>query len=281
MLSNKNKTTEILGKHIRRSSLEDAPTSDDLKNICKSLNNSYPESAIYIDLRDGLPDHMKNNVEESGILICQNIVDKIWGNGETSKFEEEFHEVSKRANKYEYSMMHKKVINLKIRHHIYIGNTKKEADYENDQGCVESFEEMPYAKKWKNWVEKTFHDHKVNCPDLTSCTNVNYDKAKTGIGWHGDGERTIIVTLRLHDSSPHHKLKFHWMLNGQPIGQPISFTLYSGDAYFMSKKATGNDWLNKKTLTLRHAAGGELCKPSTVDYLYKKCEKRTKKRSRE
>ena len=122
----------------------------------------------------------------------------------------------------------------------------------------------------------------VECPQLTSCTNINYIDGKngTGIGWHGDGERTIIITLRLHAGSEFNVLRFHWMRYGKPVGRPVSIMLKRGDAYIMSRKATGNDWLDSsKEYTLRHAAGGNGCIPARVETLHATSQKKRNRSS--
>ena len=60
-------------------------------------------------------------------------------------------------------------------------------------------------------------------------------------------------------------LKFLWFLESKPVGTEGRMLLNAGDVYFMSEKAVGYDWLTKKVLTLRHAAGAD--KYSSVDTL--------------
>ena len=60
-------------------------------------------------------------------------------------------------------------------------------------------------------------------------------------------------------------LKFLWFFDSKPVSAEGRMLLNAGDVYFMSDKAVGYDWLTKKVLTLRHAAGAE--KYSSVDTL--------------
>lgn len=68
----------------------------------------------------------------------------------------------------------------------------------------------------------------------------------------GDKERRIVVGLRIGATIPLH---YQWFLRFKPIGERQVLTLNHGDLYFMSEKATGNDWLKSSIYTLRHAAG--------------------------
>jgi hypothetical protein len=79
-----------------------------------------------------------------------------------------------------------------------------------------------------------------------------YDVSKCGIGFHGDAERRKVIAIRLGESMPLH---YQWFQNSKPVGQRIELQINNGDLYIMSDKAVGFDWLKKKQLTLRHAAG--------------------------
>jgi hypothetical protein len=81
--------------------------------------------------------------------------------------------------------------------------------------------------------------------------NYYYDST-CGIGYHGDTERKIVIAVRLGASIP---LQFQWYRYNYSVGTPIRIDLAAGDIYFMSEKATGNDWKTRSMLTLRHAAG--------------------------
>ena len=48
-----------------------------------------------------------------------------------------------------------------------------------------------------------------------------------------------------------------WFKDSKPISEPFIVLLRNGDAYIMSEKATGTDWMRKSIATLRHAAAGD------------------------
>eukprot|EP00966_Prymnesium_polylepis_P184125 4267478-Prymnesium_polylepis.1 len=75
----------------------------------------------------------------------------------------------------------------------------------------------------------------------------------------------MVAGVRLGPGADGMCLKFLWFFDSKPVGAEARIALNSGDVYFMSDKAVGYDWLTKKALTLRHAAGAD--KYSSVDTL--------------
>lgn len=265
---------DCLGRSIRHASLKEAPSCTQVRNVLESLASTCQTE--YLDLTDALSDADRCEAEEAGIGIIRSAPDSLWGRGTLDEMEAEFDRQSEYVNKEEWSSIQQRVIKLRMRWHLYIGNTAKPADHSRDQAEVVSFDSMPLAKRWKDTIVSILQSNGVGCPELTSSTNINYvdDRNSTGIGWHGDGERTVIVTLRLHSGSRNNVLCFHWMRNNVPVGRPVRITLDRGDAYIMSIKATGNDWKRTDLLTLQHAAGGFGCVPARVSTLQERSRKR-------
>tara|TARA_B100001758_G_scaffold200591_1_gene179380 strand:- start:1413 stop:2549 length:1137 start_codon:yes stop_codon:yes gene_type:complete len=85
--------------------------------------------------------------------------------------------------------------------------------------------------------------------------NRYYDLKKTGIGFHGDTERVVVICLSIGGFN--YPMRWQWFKDGMPVGKPIDIFLNSGDVYIMSEKAVGADWKLKSKYTLRHAAGAE------------------------
>ena len=85
--------------------------------------------------------------------------------------------------------------------------------------------------------------------------NRYYDLKKTGIGFHGDTERVVVICLSI--GCWNYPMRWHWFKDGMPVGKPIDIRLNSGDVYIMSEKAVGADWKLKSKYTLRHAAGAD------------------------
>ena len=82
----------------------------------------------------------------------------------------------------------------------------------------------------------------------------HYYQAKSGIGFHGDAERKIVVCLSLGSTSV---LRYQWRKPGDstPFGPPVDLTLNHGDMYVMSEKATGGDWMKRSRYRVVHGAG--------------------------
>jgi len=85
--------------------------------------------------------------------------------------------------------------------------------------------------------------------------NRYYDLKKTGIGFHGDTERVVVICLSI--GCWNYPMRWQWFKDGMPVGKPIDINLNSGDVYIMSEKAVGADWKLKSKYTLRHAAGAD------------------------
>ena len=82
----------------------------------------------------------------------------------------------------------------------------------------------------------------------------HYYEAESGIGFHGDAERKVVVCLSLGAPSV---LRYHWRLPGSSAHelQAIDVALGHGDMYVMSEKATGYDWLSRSKVRVVHGAG--------------------------
>ena len=86
--------------------------------------------------------------------------------------------------------------------------------------------------------------------------NRYYDLKKTGIGFHGDTERVVVICLTIGGGGSY-PMRWQWFKDGKPVGNPIDVELNDGDVYVMSEKAVGADWKLRSKYTLRHAAGAE------------------------
>ena len=78
----------------------------------------------------------------------------------------------------------------------------------------------------------------------------NHDKY-SGINWHGDTERRIVIAVRLGKTM---SMSWQWYKGSSKIGNEFQFNLNHGDLYIMSEKAVGSDWKSSE-FHLRHAAG--------------------------
>tara|TARA_B100001094_G_scaffold331923_1_gene401934 strand:+ start:1127 stop:2503 length:1377 start_codon:yes stop_codon:yes gene_type:complete len=102
--------------------------------------------------------------------------------------------------------------------------------------------------------------------------NRYYDLKKTGIGFHGDTERVVVICLTIGGGGGY-PMRFQWFKDGMPIGNSIDLALNDGDVYIMSEKSVGADWKLRSKYTLRHSAGAERYRS------LKKWEKRAAKKA--
>ena len=85
--------------------------------------------------------------------------------------------------------------------------------------------------------------------------NRYYNLKKTGIGFHGDTERVVVICISI--GCDNYPMRWQWFKDGMPVGKSIDITLNCGDVYIMSEKAVGSDWKLRSIYTLRHAAGAK------------------------
>jgi len=85
--------------------------------------------------------------------------------------------------------------------------------------------------------------------------NRYYNLKKTGIGFHGDTERVVVICISI--GCDNYPMRWQCFKAGMPVGKSIDITLNSGDVYIMSEKAVGAEWKKSSIYTLRHSAGAE------------------------
>jgi len=85
--------------------------------------------------------------------------------------------------------------------------------------------------------------------------NRYYNLKKTGIGFHGDTERVVVICISIGCNN--YPMRWQWFKAGMPVGEPIDVILNCGDVYIMSEKAVGAEWKKSSIYTLRHSAGAE------------------------
>lgn len=198
-----------------------------------------------INLNAALPQGI--HAESAYILIIRKGVDKLLSEM-NSNANFMFDEQSK-LDTDKKALMYGRVVNKNARHNLCFSDFSQEPNYENGLGRIVSFNDVPLTKKIRDELPKYLTDKTSNLP---AEGNYYFDTSKTGIGYHGDSERKIVVAVRLGKSIP---LIYNWFYKSEPVGKQVSLILDHGDMYVMSEKAVGSDWQNKYKYTLRHAAG--------------------------
>jgi hypothetical protein len=150
------------------------------------------------------------------------------------------------------AFMYGRVVNKHARWNLCFDEESRAANYEKAMGTIVGYNEVPIMKGFMDMFEEVFG---AKAAGLKVESNYYYDPTKTGIGFHGDSERRIVIAARLgYESMPMH---YQWFYKGEAIGERIIIPLQPGDMYIMSEKAVGTDWKMKNIPTLRHATGAK------------------------
>jgi hypothetical protein len=207
-----------------------------------------------------------DEAENAYLLVVRGGVDILLGEGKADDLFEEQDSLEKDTKAFMYG----RVVNKKARHNLCFGEESREADYENGKGTIVGYDEVPITAELREKIEEV-----SGTPKLVIEGNYYYDVKKCFISCHGDSERRKVVGVRLGKS-----FKFHYQWYSVPeydeketekakkknvaardryvkrmLGKRLELTLNHGDLYVMSEKAVGTDWMDKKKITLRHAAG--------------------------
>ena len=143
-----------------------------------------------------------------------------------------------------------RVLNKRARWNLCFANEAQVADYEAGKGTIVAFDAVPLMAAVREILPEALGDRARN---MVAEGNYYYDAGNCGIGFHGDGERSRVVGIRLGASMPLH---FQWFENRkEPIGERVRLMLHHGDLYVMSEKAVGRDARRRLVPVLRHAAG--------------------------
>lgn len=155
-----------------------------------------------------------------------------------------------------------KILNKKARENkMFVKGMTQKADYINGKGTIEDVNKMPFLKLAVDILQRQISESLIACGSKTQIKinvvegNRYYDLKTTGIGFHGDTERVVVICLTIGGGIKGFPMRWNWFHQGYPIGNPIDLTIFDGDVYIMSEKALGADWKKKTFPTVRHAAG--------------------------
>lgn len=195
-----------------------------------------------IDLSKNLPKNFKK--QDVGVLIIKNGVDLFLGKDKAT----ELYLEQKKLPFDKKALFRGKVKNKLARWNLCYSDYHQEPDYEKGKGTVINFSEVPIL----NSLREKINNLSKKSKNLQAELNFYYDLKKTGIGFHGDTERKIVICARLGASM---NLHYQWFFKFKPVGERLILDLDHGDIYIMSEKAVGKDWKKSSIPTLRHAAG--------------------------
>jgi hypothetical protein len=244
----------------------------DLKDIKAKLWGSDIKSDLY-DLTELLYDEEVQEQDcrignEASILVIRDGVDELLNETLMNK-----DDVLKELLSYEWdtkAKMKGKVVNKHARYNLCFSDYSQEADFDKGQGTVIDFKDCKGLRLLRGLIGKY-----IGKEGLQAEGNKYYDLKKCYIGFHGDGERKVVVGIRFGESLPFY---YKWFKESKPVSELFEIKLNHGDIYIMSEKATGNDWLKKKIPTLRHAAGNRNIINKLIRDIYGKIQKRKVKK---
>jgi len=167
------------------------------------------------------------------------------------------------------------VRNKHARHNFMFGTHAQTANYEEKKGTIYPWDANPAVDALRRSASEL-----LNLADQLSVGEVNhyFDVSKCGIGWHGDGERRVVIGARV-GASEGMPLMFHCHNNGKPIGETVKVDLADGDVYVMSENAVGERWKTKGA-HWRHAAGSAKYAADPVALWEAKQSAKARKRAR-
>ena len=199
-----------------------------------------------VDLVKQLPAPMREEAEKAWVLVVRGGI-KAFVSPDALKAEQK----KLTPDTKFYHARQKKVMNKHARYNLCFAPEGHVSDYEKGLGTVISYKDVPLLSSIRDQLQDYVGE---KARELQCEGNYYFDVTKCGIGFHGDGERKRVIGLRLGATIPLH---YQWFQRSKPVGQRFILNLNHGDLYIMSEKAVGFDWLLKKKLTLRHAAGSK------------------------
>tara|TARA_B100001248_G_C27388724_1_gene461118 strand:+ start:1545 stop:2321 length:777 start_codon:yes stop_codon:yes gene_type:complete len=220
-------------------------TIDELKDI----KNKIGDQAKLIDLSKDLPTKSIREENKAAILLIKNGLNYLFNRKKAAnKFLNE--QKSLNYDKKYYESRFNKTLNKRARYNIVFGEENIDHSDDYKTFTIKSFNDLKYLKKLRKKIGKMFGS---KAKKLNAEGNY-YFHEKSGIGFHGDAERKIVICVSLGDSSI---LRYCWRKPGSSLmfGSPIDIDIEHGDIYIMSEKATGHDWKMRSKYRLVHAAG--------------------------
>lgn len=144
----------------------------------------------------------------------------------------------------------KQVQNKNARWNFNVADFEQAPSYEEGKGTVVSFENLQSLKKIREGLNE------IGIPkiqNLLAEANV-YHSEMSGIGFHGDSERKMVVGVNM---GAKRVIEFQAFEHTLPVGKRLRIHLRDGDMYFMCTVACGNDWTSNgyRSLHYRHRAG--------------------------
>ena len=254
---------EGLGIYFNESMYQDCESSQNVNVL--NLNTMSSQDNIM-----ALP-----NEDQARVLILRDWASKFMGSDDWTI--EVFKELASKRwdaeyldpNKYRKEIQDGKEVkilgrkmNKKARTNLcFVADKEQEPAVYEGKGTIYDLKKMEYLH---NGVTQLKQQIAAGLIDIDSKTKVEinvvegnryYNLKNTGIGFHGDTERVVVICISI--GCDNYPMRWQWFNDGMPVGDSIDIRLNCGDVYIMSEKAVGADWKLKGKYTLRHSAGSE------------------------
>ncbi len=206
----------------------------------------FPETGTLHYLHSELP--FIDTDCKAATLVIKNGINIILGEGSSDLLLQE--QFGLQYDQKYYDSRRGKTMNKRSRMNTVFGPTSICHSEDYKQYTVVGFNELPHLDIMREKLSEVFG---IKAKNLNAEGNL-YFESKSGIGFHGDAERKIVICLSLGASST---LRYRWRAaqSVENTLDPIDLVLEHGDIYIMSEKATGYDWHNFGKWRLVHAAG--------------------------
>jgi hypothetical protein len=143
----------------------------------------------------------------------------------------------------------------------FVADREQEPSVYEGKGTIVDLKKLDYLYNGVEELKKQISNGLIKIGSKTKVEinvvegNRYYNLKNTGIGFHGDTERVVVICISIGvDNYP---MRWQWFKDNMPVGKSIDIKLNNGDVYIMSEKAVGADWKKSSKYTLRHAAGSK------------------------
>lgn len=216
-------------------------TVDELRAIHEAL----PDESEIVMVSDALPADLRD-ANEAAVLVIRGGAeylgvdpDKLLSEQDRIAYDQKYWDARRR-----------KTLNKQARYNTVFGDQGQAHSDDYKTPTIQAFTSVPLLSEVRDSLSEVLGD---KASGLNAEGNYYYQPS-SGIGFHGDAERKIVICLSLGGAST---LRYHWRLPGssEHTMDSVDLEVGHGDIYVMSEKATGHDWRKRSNVRVVHAAG--------------------------
>ncbi|CAE7228454.1 unnamed protein product [Symbiodinium microadriaticum] len=229
----------LLAEKLTKEGVETAPAERKVK----------AHSDEFVDLSEALPKKLRKD-NEAATLVIRNGASVLLRDEDAAACLLREQEDLSYDSQY-WDARRGRTLTKRARHNLVFGEEAATPSKDFKQYSVKAFRDLPHLAKFRAALAERLGE---KAQGLFAEGN-HYFETSSGIGFHGDSERKIVICLSLGASST---LRYCWRMPGssENVGQ-VDIAVHHGDVYVMSEKATGFDWRCRSKVRVVHAAGAE------------------------